>query len=93
MMPIPDLINATFELSGGYFVFRHCQETMRVKSVKGVSFLSLIFFTFWGIWNLWYYPHLGQWASFVGGIAITVANMFWIYLIFKYRNKDTAFTL
>jgi hypothetical protein len=89
-MTIPDLINAAFEFSGGYFVFRHCLAVKRDKAVKGVSIISTVFFALWGWWNIYYYPSLEQWASFYGGIAISAANMYWIYLLMKYRTKETV---
>lgn len=89
---VPDLINAAFEFLGGFFILNHCRVTIRDKEVKGVSFLSTIFFGIWGWWNCWYYPHLGQWASFAGGLMISAANMFWIFLMLKYRNSETRIT-
>lgn len=86
-MQVPDLINASFELLAGVMILNHCRVLMRDKSVAGVSIVSTLFFVFWGVWNLFYYPHLGQMLSFYGGISITVANTFWIILMFKYRRR------
>jgi hypothetical protein len=55
--------------------------------VKGVSILSTTMFTAWGFWNLFYYPHLGQWWSFTGGLAIVAANALWVALMLKYRAR------
>lgn len=67
-------------------VLNHCRVLLRDKAVAGVSILSTVFFTLWGGWNLFYYPHLGQWLSFYGGIAIMIANALWVLLMMKYRR-------
>lgn len=87
-MMIPDLINGLFEAAGGFFVLNHCRVLSKDKKVKGVSILSTVFFTSWGVWNLYYYPHLGQWLSFVGGLFIVLANSLWIGLMLKYKDKN-----
>ena len=83
---IADLINGTFEILGGLMVLNHCRIVWRDKAVAGVSILSIIFFMTWGIWNLYYYPSLNQWWSFLGGIAIVIANVLWVVLLIKYRK-------
>lgn len=82
----PDLINGTLELLGGLMILNHCRIVLRDKAVAGVSILSTIFFTGWGFWNLYYYPNLNQWWSFTGGIMIVSANVFWIFLMIRYRK-------
>lgn len=82
----PDLVNASFELFGGFFIFRNCFFLWRDKLVKGVSVLSTVFFTGWGFWNLYYYPSLGQWVSFLGGLLITLGNVFYVSLMIYYRR-------
>lgn len=85
-MTIPDLINGAFELGGGLLILNHCRAVLRDKAVAGVSILSTAIFTAWGFWNLYYYPHLDQWASFVGGLLIVTANCLWVGLMLKYRK-------
>lgn len=82
--PWGDTINALFELAGGFFILNNCRQLYHDKLVKGVSVLSTIFFTSWGIWNLYYYPSLNQWASFAGGVLITVGNVLWVSLMIYY---------
>ena len=82
----PDLINAAFELLGGVFVLGHCRAIRRDKAVKGVSIPAVVFFTAWGGWNLYYYPHLGQWLSFAGGVALVAANLLYVGLLVYYRS-------
>jgi hypothetical protein len=73
-----DMCNAAFELFGGVFVLNHCRALFEAKIVKGISIVSTVFFTAWGVWNLYYYPSLGQWASFAGGVFICLANLLWV---------------
>jgi len=74
----PDVTNGTFELLGALAIFGHVYTLWRDKAVAGVSILATWFFTLWGFWNLFYYPHLDQWYSFAGGVAIVIGNCFWI---------------
>ena len=83
-MSLPDLINGLFELFAGFFVLMHCHRLLKDKQVKGVSLVATTFFTSWGIWNLYYYPHLGQWLSFFGGLSIVCANALWISMMVYY---------
>jgi len=85
----PDLINGLFELCGAAFIALHIRQIRRDKKVAGVSIPAIIFFTSWGFWNLFYYPHLEQWLSFTGGLAIVVTNMVWVgYLLYYSRNPQ-----
>jgi hypothetical protein len=84
---IPDLLNGTFELFGGWFVIMNIRQLLRDKQVKGIHWGSSIFFTSWGIWNVYYYPHLGQWISFTGGLLIAVANVVWLVLRLHYYQR------
>jgi hypothetical protein len=84
-MTIPDTINGTFESFGGLMILNHCRAVLKDKTVRGVSIISTVFFTGWGVWNLYFYPSLGQWMSFTGGLVIVAANTFWIGLMMRYR--------
>lgn len=85
-MTAPDLINAGFELFGGLMVFDHCRALYRDKRVAGVSVIATSVFFAWGLWNLFYYPHLGQWASFAGGLVIVTGNCTWLGMMLYYRR-------
>lgn len=82
----PDFINGLYESLAGLFVLNHCRVLLKHKQVKGVSIASIVFFTSWGFWNLFYYPHLGQVFSFLGGLFIVLANCFYVYLLFRYKE-------
>lgn len=86
-MSLPDFINAGFELAGGVMVLDHCRQLVRHREVKGVSIAAFVVFFAWGLWNLFYYPHLGQWASFAGGIIIVCGNFIWLALAISYRSE------
>jgi len=81
-----DNVNGLYEALGGFFILLHILKVARDKSVKGVSITATAFFASWGLWNLYYYPSLGQWASFAGGLFVVTANLVWVYLLLKYRR-------
>lgn len=82
-----DLFNGGFELLAAPFIFLSIMKLLKEKQVRGVSWVHVFYFTLWGLWNLYFYPHLNQWASFVGGLSIVVANGTWVILLIKYRKK------
>ena len=86
----PDLFNGIFEILGAPFIFLSIIKLYKEKKVRGVSWVHVAYFTSWGFWNLFYYPHLNQWISFFGGVAVVVTNLIWlcqiIYYIFLERN-------
>ena len=85
----PDLINGLFEFTAGIMNWINVRRLYRDKEVKGYSPWVFGFFTSWGVWNLYYYPYLGQWWSFAGGISIMGSNMSWLTLAiyYHYRRK------
>jgi hypothetical protein len=83
-MTLPDIVNGCFELSGGYFVGMSIFKLHREKIVRGVAWQGVAFFSTWGLWNLYFYPSLGQWASFIGGVSIAAANAVWLGQIVYY---------
>lgn len=87
-MNIPDLINGVFESSGSLFILLSIIKLHRQKIVRGVSWIHAGFFAGWGYWNLYYYPYLGQWLSFAGGLAIVTANTFWLGQLIWYTQKE-----
>ncbi len=81
-----DFANGAFETMGAIAIFGHVARLWKDKRVAGVSLMSTIFFASWGFWNLYYYPHLEQWASFAGGVAIVLGNCVWIGGMFYYKR-------
>lgn len=84
---LPDMINGFFEAFGAWSIWMHVRAIRKAKSWSGLSPLAVCFFTLWGWWNLFYYPHLGQWLSFAGGIVLVAGNCFWLYYIWRYRHN------
>lgn len=86
----PDIFNSLLELLGGIFQFRNCWVLYKAKQVMGVDWKVIAFFAVWGIWNLFYYPHLGQWYSFIGGILVAIANIIWVVMAIIYEKRNKA---
>jgi hypothetical protein len=86
-MNLPDLINGMFEMASGLFLWNNVRLLVRDRAIRGVSIVTTAVFSAWGFWNLFYYPHLGQWASFAGGINVVAANTAWVILAMRYRAK------
>jgi hypothetical protein len=85
----PDAVNGGFDLAGGAFAALNVYRVWRDRSVAGVSVTAGAFFAVWGYWNIFYYPHLGQWWSFAGGLTVTLANTAWVVLALRYGRKDS----
>ena len=83
-----DLINSLLLVIGGGLNFTNCWVIYRDKCVRGVSIYPVAFFALWALWDLYYYPHLGQWISFLGGLVIATANTLWCGLALYYRGRD-----
>jgi hypothetical protein len=77
-MSTPDMINGAFELAGALLICMSIRRLHLDGQVKGVSVIPITFFALWGLWNLFFYPHLGQWWSFWGGVAMVVTNTIWL---------------
>jgi len=86
MVPWQDLVNGSYELLGAPFIFLSVIQLYKEKKVHGVSWMHAAFFATWGFWNLYYYPHLDQWFSFIGGVAIVIVNTFWLGQILYYSK-------
>lgn len=86
-MNLPDIVNGCFEALGAASIWMHVRAIIRDKKSRGVSGFATAFFTGWGFWNLYYYPHLEQWFSFVGGLAIVSGNGIWLYFMWRYRKS------
>lgn len=86
-MTFGDLINAFFEGFASVAVLNHCRAILKDKRVAGTSIVSTVFFTSWGFWNMYYYHSLGQMFSWFAGFTVCFANCFYVYLLFKYKDK------
>lgn len=86
-MTLPDTVNGCFEILGAFFVSLNVRQIWRDKQSKGIHWLAVAFFTAWGYWNLYFYPAVGQWVSFVGGVGVVVVNTIWLALLCYYARK------
>lgn len=77
----PDLVNGLFEFIGGVLLWLNVRRLWRDRRVAGVSPLPVVFWTAWGLWNLWFYPMVGCWWSFAGGLFVVAANAAWLVLL------------
>jgi len=84
---ISDLVNGSFEFCGSIVLWLNVKRLHQDKGYNGVTTLATGFFMAWGYWNLYYYPSLGQWWSFLGGVSIVVANTMWLILMLYYGRK------
>jgi len=89
-MEIPDMINAALQLSGAVLTFLNIKRIIEHKEVKGVSTIPVMNWIVRGWWNLYYFPYLGQMISFVAGILVVTANMWWLALMFYYKRKENS---
>ena len=86
-MTVPDLTNGAFEAFGGVAIALSIVRLHRDKKVRGVNWLHVAFFMAWGFWNLFFYPHLGQWISFYGGVGVVLANTVWFGQMLWYSGR------
>lgn len=81
----PDLINGLFELVGALFILLHIRRLWKDKKVSGVSPIPFVFFTAWGYWNLYFYPSVGAWWSFYGGVAVVLVNTVYVVMLWRWK--------
>lgn len=89
-MSTPDLINGLFEFAGALAGVVNIVTLLKHKQVHGFHPLAYFYFTAWALWNCFYYPHLNQWISLGGTIAIAISNGTYaalaVYFIRRNRN-------
>ena len=85
-----DIVTGSYEMLGAPFILLSVLKLHKEKKVHGVSWIAVAFFATCGMWNLYYYPHLGQWCSFWGGIAIVLVNTVWLSQLIYYSRKGKA---
>jgi hypothetical protein len=76
------------ELVAGFFIAASCVRLYRDKKVRGVSVVHMAFYTVWGFWNLYFYPVIGAWLSFYGGIGVVITNTVWLFMMLYYMRKE-----
>lgn len=81
-----DIINGFFEIIGGIVGILNIKSIIKDKEVKGVSYFVTLFFSSWGIWNCYFYFSLNLFLSLLGSFIMTIVNIVWLILVFKYKN-------
>ncbi len=84
----PDLINGLIEFPGSLFTWQNTVRVWKDRGYAGLYLPAIIFFMSWGAWNLYYYPSLGQWWSFLGGLSLVVANVSWVASMVWFGRKS-----
>lgn len=85
---VPDIINGALELVAGFFISVSCVRLYQDKKVRGVSMIHIAFYGMWGFWNLYFYPAVGAWLSFYGGIGVVTTNSIWLVMMAYYVRKE-----
>ncbi len=85
---IPDLINASFEMGASVIIWINVYRILKDKKVMGLAWKSWIFYSMWGFWDFYYYTHLNQPISFWAAVILSVGNVTWVSLAFKYRKVE-----
>ncbi len=86
-MLLTDAVNAGFEFGSSALLCINVSKLWKAKMVRGVSLWPAAFFNTWGFWNLYWYPSLGQYISFTGGVLVLVVNTTWLALAWRYRKN------
>jgi hypothetical protein len=86
----PDHFNAAFEGGGAIIQLINVRQLLRDKTVRGVHWVPLGFWTTWGAWNVFYYPAIGQWWSFAGGLGVFAVNAVNLFFMWLYWPKRSA---
>lgn len=86
-----DIINGSFEIVGAFLCWLNVRKLLIDKRVEGVYWPVQAFFASWGLWNLYYYPSLGQWASFWGGLMLFIGNTAWVFMAIYYKHWYMGF--
>lgn len=82
-----DVVNGIFEFVGSGFTWANVWKVKTDRGYAGIYLPGVIFFMSWGVWNLFYYPSLGQWWSFHGGLSLVLANVMWIVMMWRFGRK------
>ncbi len=87
-----DQVNGLFEAVGSLFIVSSIFRIYKEKEVRGITWQHVAFFMSWGYWNVYYYPSIGQWWSFLGGLLVCLVNTIWFCMMLYYLRKQNAHT-
>lgn len=83
-----DYINGLFELGMALAILMSIRKLHQEKMIYGIHWTNIAFPLCWGIFNLLYYPSLGQWFSFFGGVVVVTVNLVYLGMIIYYSMKQ-----
>jgi hypothetical protein len=84
---LPDLANGVFEGGLSIFLFKGILKLRHDRKVLGFYWPTVLWTSTWGIYNLYFYPHLGQWCSFTGGLFVVAFNLTWLAHVAYYAKQ------
>ncbi len=79
--------NAMFEFFGSMALMKNVFKLHADKMVRGYHWAATAYFMSWGYWNIFYYPSVGDWWSFTGGLFVVAVNTFWLGQMIHYRKN------
>ena len=82
-----DTINGLFEFIAAGFLIFNCFKIYKDKCIRGVCAFPFVIYTIWGFWNLFFYPSVGCWLSFFGGICVVCINSIYCLQLWHYRKR------
>lgn len=86
-----DLINGVFEAGLACFIVKGILKLRVDKCVQGFYWPTVLWTSAWGLYNLYFYPSLGQWWSFWGGVFVVSFNIAWLGHVYYYwRQRCSA---
>lgn len=81
------LVNGVIEFLGANALLLNVLKLYQQKQTRGVHWAGTAFFMGWGYWNIFYYPSVGDWWSFAGGLFVVTINTFWLGQMLYYRKN------
>lgn len=82
----PDMYNGMFEAVAGALKIIDIFSIYKDKEVKGFSLIPVCFFVCWAAFNVWFYPAIGQYWSFIGGLFLFATNGIWLAMALYYKH-------
>src|SRR5206468_3186038 len=70
------------EFIGSCALLKNAIQLYKDKMVRGYHWNATAFSMLWGYWNIIYYPSVGDWWSFTGGLFVVSVNTFWLGQMF-----------
>lgn len=82
-----DLVNAGFQLAGGWFTWKNAYQLWLDKRLAGTYWPTTAYFMTLGFWNLFLFKGLALGVSFWSGVVLVSGNAVWVALALVYRGR------